>query len=40
MAKVIKIHETSRGAAGSRSIAKKLQQNNEKIGRYKVASLM
>ena len=39
-AKVIQVHEASRGAAGSRSIAKKLQQENERIGRYKVASLM
>ena len=38
--KVISIHEESRGAAGSRSITAKLHQDDETIGRYKVASLM
>ena len=38
--KVIDIHQKSRGAAGSRSIAAKLRQGDETIGRYKVANLM
>lgn len=39
-AKVAHIHSRSRGAAGSRTIAEKLKQENESIGRFKVASLM
>jgi len=39
-AKVISIHQTSRGAAGSRTIAGQLKQQGETIGRYKVRSLM
>ena len=38
--KVVKIHTASRGAAGSRTITAKLNQESECIGRYKVASLM
>lgn len=39
-AKVIAIHATSRGAAGSRVIAAQLAQEGETIGRYKVRRLM
>ncbi len=39
-AKVIKLHQKSRQAAGSRTIAGQLQQQDEKIGRYKVRRLM
>lgn len=39
-AKVISIHQKSRGAAGSRTIAGQLKQQGENIGRYKVRSLM
>lgn len=38
--KVIKIHEDSREAAGSRTIAGELNQGGESIGRHKVSSLM
>ncbi len=38
--KVVEIHEQSRGAAGARTIAGTLSQDDEKIGRYKAASLM
>lgn len=38
--KVIKIHSDSRGAAGARTIAGELNQDGEKVGRYKAASLM
>lgn len=39
-AKVISIHQASRGAAGSRTIAGQLSQAGEPIGRYKVRALM
>jgi putative transposase len=39
-AKVIAIHAASRGAAGTRTIAGQLTQAGDKIGRYKVRSLM
>ena len=38
--KVIDIHEDSRQAAGSRTIAGQLNHDGESIGRYKVSSLM
>ena len=38
--KVVQIHRQSRGSAGSRSIAGQLQEAGEKVGRYKVRSLM
>lgn len=39
-AKVIRLHQLSRCAAGSRTIAGQLSQAGEPIGRYKVRSLM
>ncbi len=39
-AKVVLIHEKSRGAAGSRTITGQLKQQGETIGRYKVRHLM
>lgn len=39
-AKVVAIHEHSRCSAGSRTIAGKLRQEGEKIGRYKTRRLM
>ena len=39
-AKVVSIHENSRGAAGSRTIAGQLNQQGETVGRYKVRTLM
>jgi putative transposase len=38
--KAVDIHAKSRGAAGARTISGQLQQQGEKIGRYKAASLM
>lgn len=39
-AEVIKIHQNSRGAAGSRTISGKLKAEGEPVGRYKARSLM
>jgi putative transposase len=39
-AEVIKVHADSRGAAGARTVAQKLSQGGEKVGRYKAARLM
>ena len=39
-AKVIKIHEVSRGAAGARTISGQLKQQGESVGRYQAGSLM
>ena len=39
-AEVIEIHQTSRGAAGSRTISGKLKAEGEPVGRYKARSLM
>jgi putative transposase len=39
-AKVIALHQASRGADGSRTISGKLQQQGEAVGRYKARSLM
>jgi len=39
-ARVVAIHELSRGAAGSRTITGQLNQEGEMIGRYQVRSLM
>lgn len=38
--KVIELHRASRGAVGSRSIAKALTAQGESVGRYKARSLM
>jgi len=38
--KIKEIHKDSRGAAGSRTITGQLKQQGEKIGRYRVRSLM
>jgi len=39
-AKVISLHQASRQAAGSRTLTGQLKQQGERIGRYKVRSLM
>jgi len=39
-AKVIEIHQESRCSAGTRTIAGLLQQQGEKVGRYKIRSIM
>jgi len=39
-AKVVALHEASRGAAGSRTILAQLKQEDEVIGRFKVRRLM
>ena len=39
-AKVIQMHQASRGAAGSRTIAGQLQQDGEAVGRYLAGALM
>lgn len=39
-AKVITLHQVSRGSAGSRGLSAQLQQQGESVGRYKARSLM
>lgn len=39
-AQATRIHRLSRGSAGSRTIAKKMQEEGTRIGRYKARSLM
>lgn len=39
-AKVVTIHENSRRSTGNRTIAGKLRQEGEEIGRYKTRRLM